>query len=211
MPLNLVSIFGFALVALGMVLTPGPNMIYLISRSICQGQRAGFISLAGVAAGFLFYMVCAAFGITTLLFAVPFAYDILRFGGATYLLFLAWQAVQAGGISPFQIRELQPDSDKKLFLMGFLTNLLNPKIALLYLALLPQFIVPENGSILGQSVLLGVTQILISISVNSLIIMTAGSVANFLKGKPSWLLFQRWIMGAVLTSLAIRVSLQARK
>lgn len=211
MPLNLSSIFGFALVALGMVLTPGPNMIYLISRSICQGHRAGFVSLAGVAAGFLFYMICAALGITTLLFAVPFAYEILRFGGAAYLLFLAWQAVRPGGVSPFQIRELQPDSDKKLFLMGFLTNLLNPKIALLYLALLPQFIVTENGSVLGQSILLGLIQICISISVNSLIIMTAGSVANFLKGKPNWLLFQRWIMGAVLTSLAVRVSLQTRK
>lgn len=181
-------------------------MIYLISRSICQGRRAGFISLGGVAAGFLFYMLCAALGITTILFAVPFAYDILRFGGAVYLLFLAWQAVKPSGASVFQIKELNYDSDKKLFLMGLLTNLLNPKIALLYLALLPQFILPKNGSVLGQSFILGLIQICISVSINSLIVMTAGSVANFLKRKPNWILFQRWIMGAVLTSLAIRVS-----
>lgn len=205
------SFVGFALVALGMVLTPGPNMVYLISRSICQGHRAGFISLAGVAAGFLFYMVCAALGITTLLVTVPYTYDFLRLSGAAYLLFLAWQAVKPGGRSPFQVRELQIDSDKKLFAMGLFTNLLNPKIALLYLALLPQFIVPQNGSVLAQSFTLGILQILISVSVNSLIVLTAGSIANFLKDRPSWLLFQRWIMGTVLASLAIRMSLQSRK
>ena len=77
----------FALIALGMVLTPGPNMIYLISRSICQGPMAGLVSLAGVAVGFMIYMVCAAFGITALVFAVPYAYDALRLAGAAYLLF----------------------------------------------------------------------------------------------------------------------------
>lgn len=205
------SLFGFALVALGMVLTPGPNMVYLISRSICQGHRAGFISLAGVAAGFVFYMVCAALGITTLLVTVPYAYDFLRLSGAVYLLFLAWQAVKPGGSSPFQIRELRIDSEQKLFMMGLFTNLLNPKIALLYLALLPQFIVPANGSVLAQSFTLGILQILISVSVNSLIVLTAGAIANFLKDRPGWLFFQRWIMGTVLASLAIRMSLQSRK
>ncbi|WP_141130651.1 LysE family translocator, partial [Thiomonas arsenitoxydans] len=101
---TLTHFFTFALVALGMVLTPGPNMIYLISRSISQGRSAGLISLGGVALGFVFYMLCAAFGITALLLAVPYAYDALRFGGALYLLYLAWQAVKPGGHSPFQMR-----------------------------------------------------------------------------------------------------------
>src|ERR1700712_5962560 len=83
------ALLGFALLSLGMVLTPGPNMIYLISRSITQGHVAGLISLGGVALGFVFYMLCAAFGITALLFAVPYAYDALRLGGALYLLWLA--------------------------------------------------------------------------------------------------------------------------
>ncbi len=83
------NLLAFALISLGMVLTPGPNMIYLISRSICQGRGAGLISLAGVALGFVFYMLCAALGITALVMAVPFAYDALRIGGALYLLYLA--------------------------------------------------------------------------------------------------------------------------
>src|SRR5476649_1613561 len=141
------SLLGFALVSFGMVLTPGPNMIYLISRSITQGPAAGMVSLGGVALGFVFYMLCAAFGVTALLFAIPYAYDALRFTGAAYLLWMAWQAVKPGGSSPFHVRKLSFDGPRKLFAMGFVTNLLNPKIAMFYLALLPQFIDPNGASV----------------------------------------------------------------
>ena len=162
------SLLTFALVALGLVLTPGPNMIYLISRSICQGRRAGLVSLGGVALGFVFYMLCAAFGITALIFAVPYAYDALRISGVVYLLYLAWQAVKPGGRSVFAVRDLPADSGRKLFMMGFITNLANPKIAIMYLSLLPQFISPGHGGILAQSLVLGGTQALISVAVNAL-------------------------------------------
>ncbi|MCY1206281.1 Leucine efflux protein [compost metagenome] len=201
----------FALVALGMVLTPGPNMIYLISRSICQGRRAGLISLGGVALGFVFYMLCAAFGITAFVFAVPYAYDTLRFGGALYLLYLAWQAVKPGGRSAFAVRDLPVDTPRKLFGMGFITNLANPKIAVMYLSLLPQFITPGHGSVLAQSLALGSVQISISLAVNALIVVTAGSISFFLSGRPSWLLVQRWLMGGVLTGLAVRMACESRK
>ena len=144
---DLTTLLTFGLVALGMALTPGPNMVYLISRSISQGRRAGFISLGGVALGFVFYMLCAAFGITALVFAVPYAYDLLRFGGAAYLLYLAWQALKPGGRSAFAVRDLPVDGPRKLFLMGLITNLANPKIAVMYLSLLPQFITPGHGSV----------------------------------------------------------------
>jgi threonine/homoserine/homoserine lactone efflux protein len=96
---ELSSLIAFMLICLGLVLTPGPNMIYLISRSISQGPKAGMISLAGVGVGFLIYMLCTAFGITGLIMAVPYAYDVLRYGGALYLLYLAWQALKPGGRS----------------------------------------------------------------------------------------------------------------
>lgn len=201
----------FALVALGMVLTPGPNMIYLVSRSISQGRMAGLISLAGVALGFVVYMLCAAFGITALVLAVPYAYDALRFGGAAYLLYLAWQAVRPGGRSPFQVKGLPKDSARKLFTMGFLTNLLNPKIAVMYLSLLPQFISPEQGSVLMQSIVLGFTQIAISVSVNFVIALMAGSIAVFLATRPRWMVTQRWLMGTVLGGLAVRMAFEARR
>jgi threonine/homoserine/homoserine lactone efflux protein len=201
----------FALVALGMVLTPGPNMIYLVSRSICQGRLAGMISLGGIALGFLIYAVSAALGITALLLAVPLAYDALRFAGAVYLLWLAWQTVRPGGRSPFQVRNLTPDNPKRLFAMGFITSLLNPKIAVLYLSLLPQFIAPDHGSVLMQSLLLSAMQVAISMSVNTVFIMVAGSVAAFLAGRPAWLLIQRWLMGTVLTGLAVRMATEAQR
>ena len=204
------ALLGFALVSFGMVLTPGPNMIYLISRSITQGPVAGIVSLGGVALGFVFYMLCAAFGITALLFTIPYAYDALRFAGVAYLLWLAWQALKPGGRSPFQVKKLQVDSPRKLFAMGLVTNLLNPKIAMLYLALLPQFIDP-TGSVLTQSLALGAIQIAISVSVNAMIALAAGSIALFLGTRPAWLLLQRWLMGTVLAGLAVKMALEARR
>ena len=205
------ALIAFALVSLGMVLTPGPNMIYLISRSISQGRVAGLTSLGGVALGFVFYMLCAAFGVTALIFAVPYAYDALRFAGALYLLWLAWQAVRPNGQSPFRVRQLPADSPRKLFAMGFVTNLLNPKIAMLYLSLLPQFIDPAAGSVLTQSLVLGFTQIAVSVTVNSMIALAAGSIAVFLVTRPGWALLQRGLMGTVLAGLAVRMALESRR
>jgi threonine/homoserine/homoserine lactone efflux protein len=204
-------LLAFALIALGLALTPGPNMIYLASRSITQGRAAGLVSLAGVGLGFIVYMLCAALGITALVFAVPFAYDALRIGGALYLLYLAWQALRPGARSPFQVRELAPDRPHRLFAMGLLTNLLNPKAAMLYLSLLPQFIVPGRGGVLGQSLALGFTQIAISLTVNALIVLAAGAIAAFLGGRPLWQAVQRWIMGTVLAALAVRMLAQGRR
>ncbi|MDQ1232443.1 LysE family translocator [Sphingomonas sp. SORGH_AS_0879] len=201
----------FAAIALGMALTPGPNMVYLISRSICQGRTAGLISLGGVALGFVFYMLCAAFGITALVLAVPYAYDAVRIVGALYLIWLAWQAVRPGGRSPFQVRDLPVDSPRKLFLMGFLTNLLNPKIAVMYLSLLPQFIDPARGSVLGQALVLGSVQIILSVGVNALIAVSAASIAIFLTQRPTFALIQRWVMGTVLAALAVRMATEARR
>ncbi|MFB5950989.1 LysE family translocator [Klebsiella pasteurii] len=205
------SLLTFALVALGLVLTPGPNMIYLISRSICQGRKAGLVSLGGVALGFVFYMLCAAFGITALIFAVPYAYDVLRISGVVYLLYLAWQAVKPGGRSVFTVRDLPADSGRKLFMMGFITNLANPKIAIMYLSLLPQFISPGHGSILAQSLALGFTQAIISVAVNALIVVMAGQVSLFLAGRPLWQQFQRWLMASVLAGMAVKIAFEARK
>ncbi|WP_298191560.1 LysE family translocator [Novosphingobium sp.] len=208
---QLASLLAFAAIALGMVLTPGPNMVYLISRSICQGRAAGLISLAGVALGFVFYMLCAAFGITALLLAVPYAYDTIRIVGAAYLLWLAWQAVRPGGRSPFEVKDLPVDSPAKLFAMGFLTNLLNPKIAVMYLSLLPQFIDPARGSVLAQALVLGSVQIVISVAVNGVIAISAASIATFLTERPTFAVVQRWVMATVLAGLAVRMAAEARR
>ena len=208
---SLPAFLAFSLICLGMVLTPGPNMIYLVSRSICQGSMAGLVSLGGVALGFVVYMVLTALGITVLLLAVPLAYEVLKLCGALYLAWLAWQALRPGGRSPFQVRDLPVDSPRKLFVMGFVTSLLNPKVAILYVSLLPQFVDPARGSVLLQSLSLGFTQIVISVSVNGLIALTAGTIALFLAGRPIWMVVQRWLMGTVLAALAIRMVAEAQR
>ncbi len=205
------TLLAFSGVALGMAVTPGPNMMYLASRSISQGPAAGLMSLGGVAVGFVVYLVLTAFGITALAMAVPLAYDVLRVAGAAYLAYLAWQALRPGARSPFEVRDLPPDSGRRLFAMGLLTNLLNPKAAALYLSLLPQFVEPGRGSVLAQSLQLGVVQIAVSMLVNTTVICTAGALAAFLATRPTWARLQRRLMGAVLGGLAVRMALDTRR
>lgn len=202
----------FALAALIMVLTPGPNMIYLVSRSLCQGRRAAVTSLFGVAAGFLLHMFTAAVGLTAVFMAIPLAYETLKWLGAAYLLWLAWQAVRPGARrSPFDPRVLPADSPARLFVMGFMTNALNPKIAVFYLSVFPQFVHPEYGSVLGQSITLGLVQIAVSFAVNLVLIVSAARLAAWFAKNPFWLAVQRWVMGFVLAGLAVRLALDSRR
>lgn len=201
----------FAAACLLMVLTPGPNMIYLISRSICQGPKAGVVSLLGVVAGFFVHLLAAALGLTAVFLAVPVAYEVLKWAGALYLLWMAWQAVKPGSRSPFEAQQLAADSTPKLILMGFLTSALNPKIAVFYLSIFPQFITPEHGSVFAQSLILGLTQISVSFSINLLIALFAGGLAAWFVHNPMWLAVQRYFMGFVLAALAVRLMLEQRR
>lgn len=192
--------------ALGMVLTPGPNMMYLVSRSITQGRRAGAISLGGVAMGFLVYMAAANLGLSLVFVAVPQLYLAVKLAGAAYLGWLAWKALRPGGASLFAPQQLDPDSPRRLFVMGLMTNLLNPKIAVLYLSLIPQFIDPTAGNLLLQGFLLGGVQIVVALTVNFAIVLVSGTLAVFLARRPNWLRIQRYLMGTVLGALAIKLA-----
>lgn len=202
----------FALAALVLVLSPGPNMIYLISRSITQGKKAGLISLAGVVTGFLFHILMVSFGLTAILFTVPFLYTALKTMGVLYLLYLAWQAIRPGSKGVFETsRDLPIDSPTKLFRMGLLTSMLNPKIAVFYLSLFPQFIKPEHGSVLAQSMILGFTQMTISFTINFIIVLFAAKAAAWFARNPLWVRIQKWFMASVLTALALRMAFEKEK
>jgi threonine/homoserine/homoserine lactone efflux protein len=204
------SLLGIAAVALGLVLTPGPNMIYLVSRSIVQGRRAGLVSLLGVGAGFLVYLAAATAGIATVFVLVPPLYTAIKLAGAVYLLWLAWKAVRPGGESAFAPRALPVDPPRRLFTMGLVTNLLNPKIAILYVSLLPQFVDPARGHVAEQTFLLGITQITVALTMNALIVLSAGTVAGFLGQRPGWLRAQRYVMGTALGGLAVKIAAERR-
>jgi threonine/homoserine/homoserine lactone efflux protein len=209
--LSLPELAWFALACLVLVLTPGPNMVYCISRTLAQGRLAGLLSLAGVLLGFLVHLFAAALGLTALLMAVPLAFDAIKLAGAAYLLWLAWQALKPGGSAPFAPRALPADPPGTLLRMGFITNLLNPKVAMFYLSFFPQFLDPERGSVLMQSLVLGAVQITISGSVNALLILGAAGITALLSRSRGWLLAQRYLMGAVLGGLAVRIALTEKQ
>ncbi|WP_433564421.1 LysE family translocator [Nocardia sp. CA-151230] len=199
------AVLGVAAAALGLVLTPGPNMMYLVSRTVSQGRRAGLVSLAGVAVGFGVYLAAATAGITAVFAMVPALYLTLKVAGAVYLLHLAWKTFRPGGVSLFTPTELPADPTRRLFTMGLVTNLLNPKIAILYMALIPQFVVPAHGRVWLQSLCLGAVQISIAITVNGLIVLSAGAISTFLARRPLWLRAQRFATGSVLGAMAALV------
>jgi threonine/homoserine/homoserine lactone efflux protein len=197
----------FALAALVLVITPGPNMIYLISRSVTQGKKAGVISLTGIISGFVFHIFMASIGLTAILFAVPLAYSILKIVGVSYLLYLTYQTIAPNSRNIFEIKNNLPgDKPRKLFSIGFLTNVLNPKVALFYVSFFPLFIKAGHGSIMSQSLQLGATHIIICFSVHFIIIMMASKAALFFARKPSWIKLQKWFMASVLAGLAIKMA-----
>lgn len=205
------AMLGIALVELGLVIVPGPNMIYLVSRSVAQGRRAGLISLAGVGVGFLVYLLAASAGLATLFALVPEIYLTLKIAGALYLLWLAWNAFRPGGTSVFTPTELDPDRPRKLFGMGLLTCILNPKIAILYISLLPQFLDPSRGHVGTQSVILGLVQLAVGVAVNAIFVVTAGSLAVFLARRPTWVRIHRYLTGTALAIFAIRLATDRAK
>src|SRR5690606_2024827 len=147
----------------------------------------GLISLGGVLLGFVVHLVAASVGLTALLLAVPIAFDAIRLAGAAYLLWLAWEALRPGGRTPFQPRQMDADSPAKLLRMGFITNLRTPRVAMSYLAFSPQFLQPEQGSVLLQSLQLGTIQILVSGGVNALLVLGAARIADVLARRRIWL------------------------
>lgn len=202
-PVSAQAAFGMTAAALMMVLTPGPNMMYLASRSIGQGRRAGLVSLAGTGVGFVIYMLMANLGLAIVFVAVPWLFIGLKAAGVAYLVWLSWQALRPGGAGAFEIRDLADDSGWRLFRMGLFTNLLNPKVAIMYLTVIPQFIDPDLGGQLTQGIALGLLQISVSLTVNALIVIGAGAIASFLEGRPEWTVWQRRITGALLGLVAI--------
>ena len=204
--MSLGSLLGVAVLELGMVLIPGPNMVYLTSRAISQGRRAGLVSLAGVALGFVVYLVAAAAGLSALFVAVPEAYHLVKLLGAAYLAWMAWQILRPGGGSPFEPRELVPHSARRLFGMGLLTNLLNPKIALLYAALIPQFVDPALGATWWQFLQLGSAQIVVGVTVNCLIVLSAAAIAGYLAHHARVLQAQRLASGTLLGFFAAKMA-----
>jgi threonine/homoserine/homoserine lactone efflux protein len=199
----------FAAVAFLMALSPGPNLLYLASRSLCQGRAAGFASLGGVCTGMFCYMLATAAGLSALFNAVPAAYDAVRWAGAAYLIWLAYKVLtrQSSALVP---TALPWESRGRLYRRGLLTCLLNPKVVVTYGVLLPQFLDPGSAHVLSQTVVLGLVQIAAAASAHSLVILVAAAVASVVSRHRGFVTIQRYLLGSVLAALAVRLAFERR-
>jgi threonine/homoserine/homoserine lactone efflux protein len=199
----------FCLACIALVATPGPSILYLVSRTLAQGRAAGFVSLAGTSSGFALHALAAAFGLSALLAAVPLAYEIVRWLGAAYL---AWLAITTWRARDESTAEAAPTRlpAAHLFRQGLLTAVLNPKVALFQLAFFPQFVTPAHGSVLAQSLALALTQLVIVVAGDTLFVLAAASVRRWVAARPGWGRFSRRALGGVFGLLAARLAWQER-
>ncbi|OJB35264.1 amino acid transporter [Burkholderia ubonensis] len=200
----------FSGACLALTATPGPDMLLIASRSVSQGRRAGFATLAGIQAGTYCHALAAALGLSQLFLAVPIAYDAVRFAGAAYLLYLAWKTFRSDSTSLAPDASAPRRSTATIFRQGLTTNLLNPKMALFVLALFPQFIRPENGSIAVQILVLATVLNLVGLVVNGAVIVSASRLSRRIgaRRRPSKL--PQYLLGAVFVGLAARLAAAGR-
>jgi threonine/homoserine/homoserine lactone efflux protein len=200
----------FVLAVIALVATPGPNVLYLVSRTLAQGRAAGFVSLAGTSSGFLLHALAAAFGVSALLAAVPVAYDTIRIAGAIYLAWLAWTTWRSPDVvaAPGAITRVPA---AKLFRDGLVTSVLNPKVAMFQLALFPQFVDPAHGSVLAQSLVLAATQVVINVVGDSIFVLAAMGVRRWFAARPAWSTWSKRILAGVFAALAARLALDDRR
>ena len=207
--LSIEKLLLYAMAVLLLALTPGPVWIYLISRTLAQGRHAGYFSLLGVAAGVFVHVWLAAVGLSVVLLAIPFAFDAIKLAGAAYLLWLAWTTVRGGGMS-FTPEPLPPVVDRVLFRQALIASVVNPKVAVFYLSLFPQFVDPASGSVLLQSLALGVVHVSVATVIDGLLVTVAGALAALFARRPLWLRTQRWFLGGAFGVLAVWLALTGR-
>ena len=201
----------FALACLALTVTPGPDMLLIASRSLSQGRAAGFASLAGIQCGTYCHALAAAFGLSQLFVAVPMAYDAVRYAGAVYLVFLAWQAFRATGATAEPSAQAPRYPVWRMFRQGLLTNLLNPKVALFVLALFPQFVRPEAGSVAVQIMILATLLNVIGFVVNGAVILAAHRIGGTFTGGQRFRRLPQMFLGTVFLGLAARLAFDGRR
>lgn len=200
----------FAGAALVLTATPGPDMLLIASRSVSQGRSAGFLTYAGIAAGTYCHALAAGLGLSQLFVAVPVAYEIVRWAGCAYLLYLAYKTLRSEGSAFAPSTALRKISNRRIFTEGLLTNLLNPKVALFVLALFPQFVDPDHGSLLLQMVVLATVLNGIGFFVNGAVVMLGSRIQRSLSGFRRFPRLPQYLLATVFAGLAARLALGTR-
>jgi threonine/homoserine/homoserine lactone efflux protein len=200
----------FMTASLALNITPGPDMLYVITRSAAEGKRSGIVSSLGISSGTIIHILAVALGLSAFLLAVPTAYDIIRYTGAAYLLYLGIRTLTKKNTTAVFGNEQVKKNLHSVYWQGFLTNLFNPKVALFFLAFLPQFIDP-SGNIPFQVVMLGIMFNISGTIVNVAVAFTASRLGKILNQKLNNSSVFKWITGSVFIALGIRLALLERK
>lgn len=200
----------FASSAFVLTATPGPDMLLIASRSASQSRTAGLLTFFGIAAGTYAHATLAALGMAQLLKTVPAAYEVLRWGGCAYLLYLAVKTLRSSALGDLRTANVGRASSGRIFVEGLVTNLLNPKMALFVLALFPQFTSAESGSILLQMLLLATILNGVGFLVNGAVIFMVGHARNHLQLSPKHARLPNYLLAAVFAGLASRLAFGGR-
>lgn len=201
------SIFLLATIMLN--ITPGPDMLYVATRSISQGRMAGIVSSLGIAAGCLVHTILAAFGLSALLTYSSMAFEVVKYAGAAYLIYLGVKML-IDKTPQNELSALPRSSLQKLFQQGAVTNMLNPKVGIFFLAFLPQFASPSSDTFTLQVVFLGLLFNTSGTIVNILVAVIFGFAGNFIQSNKRFWTFQRYLCASVFIGLGIRLGLTKR-
>ncbi len=190
-----------ALGALALVVVPGPAVIYILTRSVSQGRNAGLVSAVGVNLGSAIHVFAAVAGLTVLLANSAAAYTVLKWMGVVYLAWIGIRALRSDD-STFTEQKIKPAALKRIFAQGVLVNVLNPKVALFFLAFLPQFVDPNGADASMQTLVLGLTLVTIGLASDSVYAIVGGSVGDLFRRRPSAARTSRIVAGTVYLTLA---------
>lgn len=208
--ISLATLALFLLAVLALFLSPGPNMAFVLSHGVAHGPRGGFAAALGISSADLVHTLFAATGVTALVAAWPPSFDLLRYTGALYLLWLAVQSLRSSNVGLPGGTRAQPSAFAHIVRMAFFNNLVNPKALLFFMVFLPQFVDPARGSVPLQLVQLGVMLSAAALAFNTLLGACSGQVGRWLQRRPGAERFQRGLLALVMVGLAIRLLLLDR-
>jgi threonine/homoserine/homoserine lactone efflux protein len=204
------TLIAYVAIVLGFVFIPGPATLLTVARATSSGTKVGITTGVGIAAGDLLHTLMAILGISAIIAASAMLFSIVKYLGAAYLVYLGIQAIFAKThLDPTAVGTL-PITAQKAFRQAILAELLNPKTALFFLAFLPQFVRPENGSAALQLTILGIVFVLLGLLSTVVFAVSAGRLGNLLRRNPTVLKWQGKVVGGVYCALGIRLALQER-
>ncbi len=207
---SLATLAAFSLAAIALTLTPGPDMTLFLGQTVANGRRAGFISMAGASSGIVVHSLAAAIGLSALIAASPQAFEVLKWVGAAYLAYLAYEVLRHGsgltGDGPPKSNSL-----KKAYMKGLTINLLNPKIILFFVTFLPQFVSPTDPHASGKLMFLGLFFLVIAIPMVIPMILGAERISGFLRRSKRATRIFDWLFAGVMGGFALKLlATQAR-